>query len=221
MRELHRQIRQGCLWWSGARVGHMPRPPKPPREHAIPTLRDGVVLRAAAYRLGHERWPVISPSIVGGRPGVAIRTVVDAVSSSLTPGCWVLRWDIQKAFYSVNLDDALDALLDGHADPRLAELVAGWYRRQRGRFGGLAEGSPVSPLLLAALLDATLVPVLGPHAAWSRIWVDDGISVLDSERDAHELRANVERALRRSDACSSPRPTAPRSGRRNPPRPRR
>lgn len=193
--ELHRQVKQGCIRWSGARVGRMPRPPKPAREHAIPTLHDGVLLRALAHRLGVERWPTISEIFVGGRPGGSIRAVIGDVSSWLPTAGWIFRWDIRQAFYSARFDHALDALLDGHADPRLGELVEGWYRRQRGRFGGLAEGSPVSPILLAALLDAKLVPVLGTHARKTRIWVDDGITVLDSEHDAHELRANIEGAL--------------------------
>lgn len=195
VREVHRIVNHGEVRWSGARVGRAPRPPKPPRVHAITTLRDGIVLRAAVNKIGAARWPHISPIVVGGRPGGSVRAIVHDLSSLLVDGCWVLRWDIENAFSSAPFSIAFDDMVSHDVDPRLGELVTGWHRRQGRRFGGLIEGSPAGPLMLAALLDARLVPYLKNHVDKTRVWLDDGITVCDSEDEANTVRMLVQSAL--------------------------
>lgn len=172
--ELHRNLRD-CLWKpSRARKGELLRPGKPPREHAIATLADAVVLRATVEALDGV-WLKLPKSIVGGRPGGNHQHVITTVSGYIAGGAGsTFRFDLSSAFASASFDEAIERLCLLTERHDLVGLIVRWRKKQGDHFGGLVEGAAYAPLLLAVLLaDAVIAMEKLPGIV--RLWLDDGI----------------------------------------------
>ncbi len=192
-KHIYRQLRDGRHQFCGARRGQIPRPGKEPREHAIPTVRDAIVLRAVASAMAPV-WGGMPVPLVGGRPGtVPILVVSDFFKRIGGRSGWLFRFDIQAAFASASFDTAMAMLSERTSRTDALKLVHQWRRRQGSRFPGLIEGQPVGPLMLAVMLAPTMLELEGMGDCL--VYLDDGLVVVDDHRAAVEVRGLLEKRL--------------------------
>ena len=173
-----------------ARRGLVPRPGKAPRLHCISTMRDAVVLKAAADVLG-SIWDHLHQAFAGGRPCGSYRPIIEAISRFIAEGGGrVFRFDLQGAFANADFDKAIRLLRVLTDRQDVVDLIARWRAAQGRAFPGLVEGSPVAPLLLAVLLNDAAAALATFGDVY--IWIDDGIVLC---RDEAAARA-AEQAMR-------------------------
>lgn len=125
-------------------------------------MQDRIAQTAAALVLT----PIIDPQFADGsfgyRPGRSVAMAVRRISALRGRGfTHVVEADIVRCFERIPLDpvlERLDIALRGQPDTtRLTELVALWVEHACTHIGtpgiGLAQGSPLSPLLAILYLD--------------------------------------------------------------------
>jgi len=189
--ELHQMMRDGRWHPYRAKKGFLPRPGKSPREHAISTLRDAVVLRAATAALA-DVWTKLPSSIVGGRPKGNYQHLISAVTSFfMKGGGWVLRFDIKGAFGNAPFDMAIEKLRSLTHRQDVVDLLVSWRSKQGQHFEGLVEGAAFAPLLLAVLL-SDAATAIGKLDGKLLVWLDDGVFLARNEETVIE----AERLLR-------------------------
>jgi hypothetical protein len=187
----------------GAKQGWCEKPGRKPRLIAVPTVRDRMVLRAAADVVGVEAWPKLPSSVVGGRPGADIREAILALTHMLGSGpLHVLKFDVADAFASTRLTLAFEATAGLTTRADLLALLERWYRTQRRRFAGthpepgIVVGAPPSPLLLAAVLGVHVMPDLDALGARAFLVFDDGIVITKEKRIADDAETVMRARLK-------------------------
>jgi len=187
--QLHQMLAGGRWKPMPARRGILLRRGKSSRLHAIATMRDAIVQRAALTALA-DVWKALPPEILGGRPGGKPQTIVHAIGSFLaTGGGWVVRCDCRGAFANAPFDDALGRARALTNQREALELLAQWRAAQGDKFRGLVEGSTAAPLLLATLLKDTVVALR--RFGVVLVWMDDAIVLCRSEDDAREAHETL------------------------------
>ncbi len=139
----------------------VPKPSGGERLLGIPAVMDRVVHQSATQILAPRWEPRFSSRSYAYRPGRGPRDALAAVERTVNHGSeHLLHLDIENFFDSVPHQVTLAALADDLADPRLAALIqrsltCGVYDRGLVRPStlGLAQGSPLSPLLANIVLD--------------------------------------------------------------------
>jgi len=159
------------------------------REHAIQEFWTAVTLKAMQLET-RALWSGIPVALSGGRPGVSVHDAIRGAGEALRHECWVLRFDIRKAFASLHWTKALYLVETVCRRPDLAaELRKFFLVQEKAGFPGLVEGSCIGPFLLALVLGELVFPAIAPFGRHIHIYVDDGIVVADSEdlvRRAHD-----------------------------------
>lgn len=185
--------------------------PQPPREVAIPKKSGGVrmlsVYRAEdqAVHLALQRalsvWlePRFEPTSWGFRPGRSVRGAAMRVRAALSVGfCWAADLDVRDCFGTIHHDLLIDALGDhGVDDDLLVQLV----RRLLGAFCsmpsprsvGIAQGSPLSPLLANVYLHH-VDRDMRAYAGYLR-YADDLVCLARTRREAAGAWERMRRAL--------------------------
>ncbi|MCP5517937.1 MAG: group II intron reverse transcriptase/maturase [Verrucomicrobiales bacterium] len=131
------------------------------RTLGIPTVRDRLVLQALSQALAPLWEPGFSPCSFAYRPGRTPQQAVAAAQAILGAGHrWVVDLDIEKFFDNVDHVRLMLRLGRRIADVRVLDLIADFLRTGRTRNGvtfptrkGIAQGSPLSPLLANIVLD--------------------------------------------------------------------
>lgn len=142
------------------RPGPLRRVPIPKRSGgtrtlAIPCVVDRIAQRSAAKVLSTVLEPQFEESSFGYRPGRSVGQAVARVDYLRRKGYrWVVDADIKAFFDSVRHDLLLDRLAGAGVEGRLVDLVALWLDGFSGDGVGLAQGSPISPVLANLHLDA-------------------------------------------------------------------
>lgn len=150
---LSRELREGTYKPGPLRHVSIPKKSGGRRTLAIPTIRDRVAQSAAAMVLSDYLEPHFEDSSYGYRPGRSVQQAVDRVAALRRAGfTWVVDADIRSFFDEVPHAPLIERL-EGHgAGPDMLRLVAQWLESFGER--GLAQGSPVSPVLANLYLDA-------------------------------------------------------------------
>jgi RNA-directed DNA polymerase len=159
-RRVERDLRSGEYRPQPLLRVRVPKPTGGERLLGIPAVIDRVVQQAAAQALAPRWEPRFSPRSFAYRPGRGCRDALRAVESALNRGAdHVLHVDIENFFDSVPHTVALAALANDLTDHLLASLVrrtlsCGVYESGlvRPTTIGLAQGSPLSPLLANVVL---------------------------------------------------------------------
>lgn len=160
LQRLHLRLRGGTYLPGPLRRVSVPkRSGHGTRTLAIPCIDDRVVQTAAARVLTELLDGAFSPDSHGWRAGKSVQQAVARVASLRSGGYpWVVDGDIRAFFDEVPHQGLLARLSEATDDPELTALVAGWLTsfdlgdaQWPGR--GLAQGSPVSPLLANLWLD--------------------------------------------------------------------
>ena len=180
----------------------VPKPSGGERLLGIPTVIDRVVQQATAQLLA-PRWEArFSPRSFAYRPGRSCREALAAVESAINRGAeHLLHLDIENFFDSVPHSVALAALASDLTDERLAALVkltlsCGVYENGLVRPAtiGLAQGSPLSPLLANAVLhtlDSRLEAMRWEFARYA----DNCIVLLPNPEPLSRVRATIVETL--------------------------
>jgi RNA-directed DNA polymerase len=159
-RRVDRDLRSGGYRPQPLLRVRVPKPSGGERLLGVPAVIDRVVQQAAAQVLAPRWEPRFSPRSYAYRPGRGCRDALGAVESALNRGAdHVLHVDIENFFDSVPHTVALAALANDLTDDPLASLVrrtlsCGVYESGlvRPTTIGLAQGSPLSPLLANVVL---------------------------------------------------------------------
>ena len=173
------------------------------RPLAIPSVQDRIAQTAAALVLG----PVIDPQFADGsfgyRPGRSVAMAVRRISALRGRGfTHVVEADIVRCFERIPLDpvlERLDAALLGQSDTaRLSELVGLWIEHAAVHIGtpgvGLAQGSPLSPLLANLYLDRLDDALTARNVVIVR-FADDFVLLCRSAEAAHAALAKADDIL--------------------------
>jgi len=124
------------------------------RPLAIPCVRDRVAQSALHLLLSPLLETEFEDSSFGYRPGRGVRDALERVQALHRQGyAHVVEADIDRFFENVPHAPLLERLGASIADPRVVAVVALWLAQEPGG-RGLAQGSPLSPLLSNLYLDA-------------------------------------------------------------------
>ncbi len=168
------------------------------RALVVPAVRDRVVLRAIADLLSPQIDPILSPACRAFRKGSSARSTADDVGRWIEQGeAWVLRSDV-KSFFDTIQPEVLRRKLEPFVDPeglsfldRVLRCRIFDYDQVSERITGIAQGSPLSPLLGNLYLNELDAGIGKEHGKYVR-YCDD-LLVLGARED--EVRAAHERVV--------------------------
>lgn len=130
---------------------------------AIPAVRDRVLQTAVAHLIGPHLDDLFGPDSYGYRPGRSVAQAIARVQAYRDVGLvHVVDADIQSFFDEINHRRLLQLLKTHVADNGIVHLVEMWLNAVLWEHGkiprlqtkGVAQGSPLSPLLSNLYLDA-------------------------------------------------------------------
>lgn len=151
----------------------------------IPCVVDRVAQTAAAMALSPLFEEEFEDSSFGFRPGRSIYQAVAQIQSLQRSGfTHVIEADIEDYFDSVPHDGLLSRLSESLSDGPLTELISLWLSDAAPQGRGLAQGSPLSPLLANLYLDR-LDEALSRNRVRIIRFADDFV-ILTESRDSAE-----------------------------------
>lgn len=176
----------------------VPKMPSGTRKLGIPTVLDRLVQQAVLQALQPAFEPAFSRSSFAYRPGRgpldAIRHVQRRIASQST---WVLHFDVKDFFDSVPHALVLEAVSRKVADRALLELIHHCLTCGVVENGsmvptvrGVAQGSPLSPLLANAVLDA-LDQWLETRGALFARYADDCAVLVDENAEGERIKGQI------------------------------
>ncbi|KQB14189.1 CRISPR-associated endonuclease Cas1 [Rhodobacter capsulatus] len=132
---------------------------------SIPCVVDRIAQRATAAVLSAALEPQFSDASFGYRPGRSVAQAVARVDALRRQGfTWVVDADIKAFFDSVPHAPLAARLHAAGIEPQLIELIDLWLDSFSAEGVGLAQGSPISPVLANLHLDA-LDDSFGPRGS--------------------------------------------------------
>ena len=155
----------------------------------IPSVSDRIVQTSVAQILTPLIDPTFSDDSFAYRPGKSVQQATSRISALYGMGyTWALEADIEKTFDTMPhapILDRLDAILKGKSGAeQLIDLIALWLVHAQTTDGvGLAQGSPLSPLLANLLLDTLDDAFDGPNARIVR-FADDFLILTRNQESA-------------------------------------
>lgn len=156
----------------------------------IPTVRDRVVQTAVAARMGPMAEARFSSASHGYRPGRSVITALDQVDLLLNEGReWVLDADIAGFFDAIPHRKMLATIDEWVADESMLPLVYQAIAHGAAAPGrGIAQGSPLSPLLSNIFLHQ-LDDAFRTHDIAHVRYADDFVVLARSESEAYQAHA--------------------------------
>jgi CRISP-associated protein Cas1 len=159
---LHRALRDGTYEPHELRLLEVPKDEGEVRRLAVPTVRDRIAQTAVAQVLTPVLDPELEPASFAYRPGRSVQQAVALIARYRNEGfSHVVEGDIERYFdrvpYALLLHRLEETLAEWPGSGLLLDLVGLWleaWGRDLGTPGiGLAQGSPLSPLLSNLYLD--------------------------------------------------------------------
>ena len=177
------------------RAAVIPKPRGGRRLLRIPCVRDRVAQTACQTFLMARLDVEMSNLGFAYRPSRSVAKALDRARSFARRRPWIVDADIDGFFDAVPHALVFAELPRWVDDPRLRELVAMWVRGFGGA-RGLAQGSPISPLLANLHLDPLDRKVAAAGLPMVR-YADDFLVFARGEPECAHALATVEAALRR------------------------
>ncbi len=176
------------------RLLNIPKKKGGTRPLAVPSIIDRVAQAACAATLSPVFEPHFNDTSFGYRPGRGVRDAVFAVTEWRKKGYeWVVEADIVRCFERIPhepLVARVEAALDGAKDAEaVVDLIAMWLDHAGDALGtpgiGLAQGSPLSPLLSNLYLDGLDDELERPGLRLVR-YADDFVILCMTEKKAEK-----------------------------------
>jgi CRISP-associated protein Cas1 len=171
-------------------------PGKAPRVLAVPAVRDRVVQTAVAQHLSPISESLFHEASHGYRPARSIYTALHEVNTLLASGkAWVLDADIRQFFASIPHRSLLSVVGKWLPDPAMLSLIEHWLAVGATTPGiGIAQGSPLSPLLANIYLHGFDQRITREGIAHVR-YADDFVALLPDKDAAQRAQALAGQAL--------------------------
>ncbi len=161
----------------------------------IPCVRDRVAQTAVAQVLTPHFEQEFEEASFGYRPGRGVHHAVAAVTDARRAGFnWIVDADIRSYFDSVPHDLLMERWRESVSKGPLTELVELWLTHWFPGGRGLAQGSPLSPLLANLYLDR-LDERLSTRRMRLVRYADDFVILCRSQGDAQAALERVRKAL--------------------------
>lgn len=201
LKALQKEVLRGDYQPQPLKRAWMPREGKTPRALAIPTVKDRVLQTAVALVLSPILELEFETASYAYRPQRSVQKAVARITELRDAGFrWVVDADISAYFDTIDHQRLRELVAHHVPDERLQGLIAQWLQAPVDEGGrrtvptkGIAQGSPLSPLLANLYLDALDEAILGQSLHLVR-YADDFI-ILCREKaqaeDALELTSDV------------------------------
>lgn len=192
---LSKRLRELSYRPGAARRVYVPKKSGGTRPLDIPCVVDRVAQGAAALVLGPKLDALMEPSSFAYRPGRGVADAVAKVASYHRQGfTYVVDADIHHYFENVPHDQLLAKLETAIGDDAILDLIALWLEWYAPSGIGLAQGSPLSPLLANLYLDALDEEFEGRGLRMVR-YADDFLLLCRSEAIAEAALPKLKRFL--------------------------
>lgn len=189
---LSRALLDGSYKPGPARRAYIPKKSGGLRPLDIPCIADRVAQASVALTLTPVLEPEFEDSSFAYRKGRSVAQAVRRVASLRRDGyTWALDADIVRYFENIPHDGLILRLEKSVPDERLCDLVGFWLEHYSLTGRGLAQGSPLSPLLANLYLDGVDEAFAGGGMRIVR-FADDFVVLCKTEekaRIAHERAA--------------------------------
>ena len=192
--KLRQQVRDGTYNADPLLRIELPRANKAPRLLAVPSVRDRILQTAVTQVLVPLLDPQFEEESYAYRPGRGVQDAVRAVIDARENGMqYVVDADIEAFFDTIPHDELLARLLDALPDASLQPLINKWLTTPiktsdgfvRPQMG-VAQGSPLSPLLANLYLDK-FDETLVSHENCRLVRYADDFIIAAPSHDAAEL----------------------------------
>lgn len=204
LRQLQASVRDGDYFPGPLRAVDIPKRRGGTRRLNIPCIADRVAQTAVAQLLDPVLDPLFSPDSFAYRSGRSVDMAVRRVDALRRQGYdWVAESDIRQCFDSIPHDPLLERLAivlrdhPGHQD--VLDLIALWLEHFGAEFAtpgmGLAQGSPLAPLLCNFYLDEFDDDLAEIGIRCVR-FADDFVLLAKSEAQAHNALGHASGILR-------------------------
>jgi CRISPR-associated protein Cas1 len=165
------------------------------RPLAIPCVADRVAQTAVAQTLSPHLDREFEESSYGYRLGRGVREAVRRVSELRAEGHgFVVDADISRYFENVPHEKLIERLRQSMTDGPLTRLISLWLEHAAPTGRGIAQGSPLSPLLANLYLDR-LDETFGKRGAHIVRFADDFVILTESRQGAEGALARTEALL--------------------------
>ena len=192
---LRRDLRNGSYRPGPLRRLEIPKPGGGLRPLAIPCVADRIAQTAAAEVLTPAFDEEFETASFGYRPGRSVEQAVQGISRARTEGFdWVVDADIERYFETIPHDALMARWHESVSEGPLTQLVWTWITHAGPAGRGLAQGSPLSPLLANLYLDRLDEAFHGKATRLVR-FADDFVILCRSEGDAERALGKAERVL--------------------------